>query len=65
MNNYEKIRQMSQQQMAMFLTQIHCRECSYPRDWARDWENCEQTGCWCHPSNNYQDYMKWLSQEEL
>ena len=55
MRNIDKIKQMSQRQMAIFLTQIHCKECGYPRDW----ENCEFTGCWCHPSNDYQDYMKW------
>ena len=59
MNNYECIKQMSQRQMAIFLTQIHCRECGYPLNW----EDCDFTGCWCHPSNDYQDYMQWLSQE--
>ena len=60
MRNIDKIKQMSQRQMAIFLTQIHCKECGYPLNW----EYCEWTGCWCHPSNDYQDYMKWLSREE-
>ncbi len=45
--------------MAIFLTQIHCKECGYPTNW----EDCEQVGCWCHANNDYQSYGEWLLSE--
>ena len=45
--------------MAIFLTQIHCKECGYPDNW----EDCEQVDCWCHANNDYQTYREWLLQE--
>ena len=59
MNNLEKIKQMSHREMAIFLTQIHCKECGYQDNW----QDCEQIGCWCHANNDYQSYGEWLLQE--
>ena len=59
MNNYNKIKQMSVDEMARFLTRLHCQECCYQDDWRK----CIQVGCWCHENNNYQSYSDWLLQE--
>ena len=59
MNNYEKIKNMTVEEMARFLTRLHCQECYYQDDW----QECNQVGCWCHKDNGYQSYGQWLLEE--
>lgn len=57
---FDKIKKMSLEQLAKFLTEIHCQECGYVEG---DWKNCNATGCWCHKNNGYLTYSKMLTEE--
>lgn len=59
MNNYEKIKSMSIEEMAKELTELMCKDCGY----IDNWQDCNQVGCWCHKNNGYQSYHQWLQSE--
>ena len=59
MNNYERIKQMTVDEMAKELTELMCKDCGYQDNW----QECEQIGCWCHANNGYQSYGEWLLEE--
>ena len=59
MTNYEKIKQMTVEEMAKELTELMCKDCGYQDNW----QECNQVGCWCHKNNGYQSYGKWLLEE--
>lgn len=61
MNNYEKIKQMTVDEMAKLLTELQCQECGAHDGY--EWKNCQLVGCWCHANNGYQSYGEWLLQE--
>ena len=61
MNNYERILTSSIDKLAKILTELMCAECGY----TDDWKTCEQIGCWCHKSNGYETYKKWLESEVM
>lgn len=56
---FEKIQEMDIDELAKFMTELHCEECSYPEDY----KNCDMTNCWCHKSNNYRMYADRLLRE--
>lgn len=57
-NNYERIKSMSIEEMAKILTELQCQECGVD-----NWKECNQIGCWCHKNNGYQSYYQWLQAE--
>ena len=59
MNNYEKIKNMTIDEMAKELTELMCKDCGYQDNW----QECNQVGCWCHKDNCYQTYGQWLLEE--
>lgn len=59
MNNYERIKTMTVDEMAEFLTKELCEDCGY----TDNWQSCTQIGCWCHKNNGYQTYKQWLMSE--
>lgn len=62
MNNYEKIKAMSIDEMAETFNRKYCEECGY-RDTPfsdDDWQYCSEN-CWAHPANKY--YKQWLESE--
>lgn len=60
MNNFEKIKNMTLDEMAKFMTELLCQECDYIEG---DYHNCNQIGCWCHKNNGYLTYKQWLQAE--
>lgn len=59
MNNFERIKQMTVDEMAKFMTELQCQECGHQDHW----QDCNQIGCWCHKDNGYQSYGQWLLEE--
>ncbi len=57
--NYERIKNMTIEEMAKLLTQLQCQECGY----TDNWKECNQIGCWCHKNNGYKSYQQWLEAE--
>ena len=60
MNNFEKIKQMSVDEMAEIFNRKFCEECAYKEMNFDDWKDCDAI-CWAHISNNH--YQQWLLQE--
>lgn len=61
MNNYEKIKSMTIEQMAKEFNLKQCEECSFINDGEHTmWKDCNRE-CWAHPHNKY--YLNWLKQE--
>lgn len=60
MNNYNKIKQMSVDEMAEIFNRKFCEECAYKEMNFDNWKDCD-ANCWAHKSNNY--YKTWLLQE--
>lgn len=57
--NYEKIKNMTVDEMAKQLGELYCAECG----WQDNPNGCDQIDCWCHKSNGYSDYKQWLLSE--
>ena len=57
---YEKVKKMTVDEMAKFLTELQCEECGYNDG---DWHFCKQYGCWCHYFYQYETYKKRLESE--
>lgn len=59
MNNYERIKAMTIDEMAKIFNQKFCEECCYS-----SWDEVESCNpqCWANPQNEY--YLKWLKKEE-
>lgn len=60
MNNYEKIKNMTLDEMAEVFNRKYCEECAYKEMNFEDWEDCSIT-CWANIKNDY--YKKWLLEE--
>ena len=60
MNNFEKIKNMTLDELAEFLTLLQCRECQYESDY----KNCLNKACWCHPQNGFESYKQLLIDDE-
>ena len=59
MNNFERIKNMTLDEMAEVLTQLLCKDCGYVDNWAL----CQQIDCWCHANNEYKQMKQWLQAE--
>jgi len=60
MNNFEKIKSMTIEEMAEVFNRKQCEECAYHEMNFNNWRECD-ADCWAHPKNNY--YLKWLKEE--
>lgn len=60
MNNYEKIKQMSIEEMAEEFNRKVCEECAYKEMNFDDWKDCD-LNCYAHIKNGY--YKQWLESE--
>lgn len=60
MNNYEKIKAMTLDEMAQVFNEKYCEECAYKDMNFNDWKDCD-ADCWAHIKNGY--YKQWLQQE--
>lgn len=61
MNNYEKIKNMTLDEMAEAFNRKYCEECAYKKMYFTDWEDCD-ANCWANIQNDY--YKKWLLEED-
>lgn len=62
MNNYERIKNMSIDEMAEFFNRSFCQECGFIEGKFEDWKSCN-ADCWANNNNGY--YKKWLESEVL
>lgn len=60
MNNYEKIKAMSIDEMAEEFNRKVCEECAYKEMNFDDWKDCD-LNCYAHIKNGY--YKQWLESE--
>ena len=60
MNNYERIKQMSIEEMAEVFNRKYCEECAYKEMNFDNWEDCD-AHCWANITNKY--YLKWLESD--
>lgn len=62
MNNYEKFKNMSVNEMAKTFNRKICEECPYYKDMNFDkWEYCDATTCWLNIKKGY--CKQWLLEE--
>ena len=61
LTNYEKIKNMSINEMAEIFNRKYCEECAYKEMNFDNWKDCD-VNCWANPTNEY--YKKWLESEE-
>jgi hypothetical protein len=60
MNNYEKIKKMTIDEMADVFRKKYCEEC-YMQDGLSMWDTCQRIDCWVKGDA----YIKWLESEEV
>ena len=62
MRNIDKIKLMSVDEMARFMYELQCEECSSCGGAFR-WQDCEAYDCWCHRESGDDTYKQWLLAE--
>ena len=61
--NYDRIRNMSVDEMARFMYDLHCEECEWRGDECVEAKDCKETSCWCHRESGNNIYKQWLLAE--
>lgn len=61
MNNYERIKNMTLDEMAEIFNRKFCEECAYKEMNFDNWQDCD-ANCWANIKNGY--YKQWLQQED-
>lgn len=60
MNNYEKIKNMSVDEMAEIFNRKYCEECAYKEMNFDNWKTCD-VNCWANIKNEYYKNGYWRS----